>query len=167
MTKSSSRNYTFAECSPAGVGAAHWKAEHLAGNAEIERLQTENKSLLADARRYQWLRDGKHNKRDTADSGYLDFGFDCVEFGFDANRTEDRRRALDAAIDNAVIASGSKTTSGLLDHVAELRVEAEHVHRAGYALAMRVLQSDLQLDDQEVAARDYFLVTAMRAKGDG
>lgn len=37
-----SRDHTIAELADARRTAEHWKAEHLAGNAEIERLQADN-----------------------------------------------------------------------------------------------------------------------------
>ena len=36
--------------------AQYWKDEHLAGNAEIDRLRAENEGLRKDAARYRWIR---------------------------------------------------------------------------------------------------------------
>lgn len=55
--------------------------------------------------------------------------------------------------------------NGIWDNGPTLDERTRNMNRYGHILAMRLLQSDLILDDEEIAARDYFL--AMRKDQEG
>lgn len=59
----------------------------------------------------------------------------------------------------------SKMTDRVVEleaQVLALQTQLERANGEGYILAMAVLQSDLDLDDTEEAARDYFLPKSLK-----